>query len=245
MAASDAATSSAEAKADAPAKPLQLPNFFSLPKKDGPEGEEEKYVLRGLEVDDFSKGYKELLNQLSDAGDLDQEKFSLVFERMQKVRGLVIGIKLILFRRIGIWVNTNFWGFSLEFCMVSVSDFLAEYIVRLQSPKQNSQAGTRVIVIEDLATNKLAGAATCLFEQKFNRGGAQVGHIEDVVVSSDYRRRGFASRIINQLVAEARERTGLDRVYKLILDCTEDNSAVYAKMGYFKTGEIQMRINAK
>ena len=68
----------------------------------------------------------------------------------------------------------------------------------------------------------------------------KVGHIEDVVTHEDYRRRGLARMILTQLMAEGKARGGM---YKIILDCTPENSEVYARMGLFKTGEIQMRYN--
>ena len=77
-------------------------------------------------------------------------------------------------------------------------------------------------------------------EQKFLRGCRKVGHTEDVVTDEQFRRRGLVKKIINCLLGEAK-RDG--KVYKVILDCTDENSAVYGKIGFFKTGEIQMRVD--
>eukprot|EP01027_Heterolobosea_sp_BB2_P008311 GEZU01012338.1.p1 GENE.GEZU01012338.1~~GEZU01012338.1.p1 ORF type:complete len:114 (+),score=18.55 GEZU01012338.1:531-872(+) len=93
-----------------------------------------------------------------------------------------------------------------------------------------------VVVIEDLALNKIIGTATLLVEMKFIRGCALVGHIEDVVVSSEYRGRNLGKRIIEQLQRIAQDRG----CYKVILDCTEANSKFYEKMG-FRVTELQMR----
>ncbi|CAD7941701.1 unnamed protein product [Amoebophrya sp. A25] len=147
----------------------------------GDSGEEESYVLRQLGPDDFAKGFKDLLAQLSDPGDLDDEKFR---------------------------------------ALLSVTN-------------------TRVLVVEDIAGGRIVCSAALLVEQKFLRGGKKVGHVEDVVTHTNFRRRGLAKRIIMKLLdmAEAED------CYKVILDCTEDNSAVYKKMQFFSTGEIQMRVN--
>ena len=52
--------------------------------------------------------------------------------------------------------------------------------------------------------------------------------------------RNCPPQVLEQLISEARAE---GNCYKIILDCTEGNSVVYEKIGFFKTGEIQMRNN--
>lgn len=78
------------------------------------------------------------------------------------------------------------------------------------------------------------GSGTIIFEPKIIRNGKYVGHIEDIVVDSSYRRMGIANKIIEKLVDLSRE-----KCYKIILDCTEDISEFYKKTGFQKRG-IQM-----
>ena len=100
--------------------------------------------------------------------------------------------------------------------------------------------GVRTLVVEHTASGRIAASASLLSEQKFLRGCKKVGHIEDVVTSEAHRQRGLARIVLSQILAEAR--AGAE-FYKIILDCTEENAPVYAKLGMFKTGEIQMRYN--
>ena len=78
------------------------------------------------------------------------------------------------------------------------------------------------------------GTATLLYETKMIHGCKKVGHIEDVVVSPNYRNQGIATTLLHILKEEA-SRT----CYKIILDCKEDLIPVYEKSGLLQHG-IQM-----
>jgi len=80
----------------------------------------------------------------------------------------------------------------------------------------------------------LHGIATLLYETKISHGCHKVGHIEDVVVSPNYRNLGISKCLINTLLLNA-SRT----CYKVILDCKEEVSPVYEKNGFCITG-VQM-----
>jgi len=84
-------------------------------------------------------------------------------------------------------------------------------------------------VAEDTSAPERRILATgCLFvERKFLRGGGKVGHVEDVVVDAAARRRGLGLRIVRRLVEIARDAG----CYKIILDCTLELRAYYAKCG--------------
>jgi glucosamine-phosphate N-acetyltransferase len=78
------------------------------------------------------------------------------------------------------------------------------------------------------------GTATLLYETKLIRGGKKVGHIEDVVVSPNYRDQGIAKRLISNLTQMASE-----SCYKVILDCTPELIPFYEKCNFEQKG-IQM-----
>jgi glucosamine-phosphate N-acetyltransferase len=78
------------------------------------------------------------------------------------------------------------------------------------------------------------GTATLLYETKLIRGCKRVGHIEDVVVSPNYRDQGVAKCLISFLVQMASE-----SCYKVILDCTEELVPFYEKCHFEKKG-VQM-----
>ena len=65
----------------------------------------------------------------------------------------------------------------------------------------------------------------------------KVGHVEDVVVDAASRGRGLGLRIVRRLVEIARDAG----CYKIILDCTPELRAYYAKCGFVEKG-VQMAI---
>ena len=78
------------------------------------------------------------------------------------------------------------------------------------------------------------GTATILYETKLIHGCKKVGHIEDVVVSPNYRDQGIAKRLISILTQQASE-----SCYKVILDCTEELVPFYEKCHFERKG-VQM-----
>ena len=96
-----------------------------------------------------------------------------------------------------------------------------------------------ILVAEDTTARERRIRATgCLFvERKFLRGGGKVGHVEDVVVDAASRGRGLGLRIVRRLVEIARDAG----CYKIILDCTPELRAYYAKCGFVEKG-VQMAI---
>ena len=83
----------------------------------------------------------------------------------------------------------------------------------------------------------IIGSGTIIIEPKLIRGGKCVGHIEDIVASSEYRGKGIGKDLIGLLQEEGREKN----CYKIILDCVEDLEEFYCKNGFKKKG-IQMAL---
>lgn len=96
--------------------------------------------------------------------------------------------------------------------------------------------GSRVFVVVDEAEQRIAGTATLLVERKLIRGGALVGHVEDVVVHPLYQGRRLGNRLMEHACAQAKS----EGCYKVILDTSEGNAAFYEKCGFFRK-ELQMR----
>jgi glucosamine-phosphate N-acetyltransferase len=96
-----------------------------------------------------------------------------------------------------------------------------------------------ILVAEDSSAQERRVLATgCLFvERKFLRGGGKVGHVEDVVVDAAARGKGLGLRLVRRLVEIAREAG----CYKVILDCTLELRAYYAKCGFVEKG-VQMAV---
>lgn len=89
------------------------------------------------------------------------------------------------------------------------------------------------MVVEDLKKgSKVIGTATLLVEPKLIHNISKVGHIEDVVVDSNYRSHGIGKMMIDHLSNKAE----LMDCYKVILDCDEKNVGFYEKCGFKRKG---------
>jgi len=71
------------------------------------------------------------------------------------------------------------------------------------------------------------GTITLMIEPKIIHNGRPVGHIEDLVVHSDYRGRGLARLLVNKVVTEAKRHD----CYKVLLNCDDDHMPLYEKLG--------------
>jgi ribosomal protein S18 acetylase RimI-like enzyme len=76
--------------------------------------------------------------------------------------------------------------------------------------------------------NKIVGSSTILLEAKFIHNLGKVAHIEDVVISSQFRGEGLGKLLINHLIDIANSKG----CYKIILDCNDDNTQFYTKCGF-------------
>eukprot|EP01119_Soliformovum_irregulare_P022975 TRINITY_DN7952_c0_g1_i1.p1 TRINITY_DN7952_c0_g1~~TRINITY_DN7952_c0_g1_i1.p1 ORF type:complete len:136 (-),score=23.10 TRINITY_DN7952_c0_g1_i1:224-631(-) len=91
------------------------------------------------------------------------------------------------------------------------------------------------IVVEDLASGKIVGAASLIVERKIVRNLGKCGHIEDVVIDDGIRGKNLGKRMMDQLLHVAAE----IGCYKVILDCSDKNVAFYEKCGFHRK-EVQM-----
>ena len=99
----------------------------------------------------------------------------------------------------------------------------------------NSQPDTYIIlVLEEAETGALAASGTLLIEQKFVHNTGKVGHVEDIVVSTDFQRRGLGKKMIETLLEIARAKG----CYKVILDCSEEVVTFYEKCGLVRKGVL-------
>ncbi|KAG2273853.1 hypothetical protein Bca52824_056408 [Brassica carinata] len=81
-----------------------------------------------------------------------------------------------------------------------------------------------ICVIEDESSGKIAATGSVVIEKKFLRSCGKVGHIEDVVVDSEFRGKHLGKRM---------------GCYKVILDCSVEKKVFYEKCGMLNRG-IQM-----
>ncbi len=83
-------------------------------------------------------------------------------------------------------------------------------------------------------------ATSHLYAQpNLSHNGKPRGRIENVVVDYHFRGRGIGRALIEDALRKADER----KCYKVTLDCSPQNAVFYEKLGFRKTGEVEMRID--
>ena len=85
-----------------------------------------------------------------------------------------------------------------------------------------------VIKENNKINNKIIGTASILIEEKFIHKLASVGHIEDVVVDINYRKKGLGTLLINHCIKYAND----NNCYKVLLNCSEKNMEFYKRCGF-------------
>ena len=78
--------------------------------------------------------------------------------------------------------------------------------------------------------DKPIGMISLLIEQKLIHGGGRVGHIEDLIVDKAHQHKGYATKLIQHVIALAK----LHQCYKCILNCTDEVKPLYDKNGFTK-----------
>ncbi|KAJ8672981.1 hypothetical protein QAD02_004242 [Eretmocerus hayati] len=91
-----------------------------------------------------------------------------------------------------------------------------------------TSGGYYVIVVEDLKIGKVIGSATLVVEQKFIHGCSQRGHLEDVVVNSNYRGKKLGQLVVMAVKQLARSL----HCYKLSLECKDRLIPFYENLGF-------------
>ncbi|MFA5086927.1 MAG: GNAT family N-acetyltransferase [Candidatus Paceibacterota bacterium] len=105
--------------------------------------------------------------------------------------------------------------------------------------KKISQQGISHIFVAILPNEKVIGTASLIETQRLIRGGAIVGHIEDVVVDEKYRRRGVGTQLLQRCVDQAKDIKGC---YKVILDARKKYVSFYENLGFLEK-EVHMRLD--
>lgn len=100
---------------------------------------------------------------------------------------------------------------------------------------QNRPWNIRTFVVE--AGGRVVATATLVVEKKFIHRGGVCGHIEDVATHPDHRNKGYATSLLQHIIAEAKK----EGCYKVILDCAQNLVGFYERVGFFPSAQC-MRI---
>mgnify|MGYP006139511427 CR=1 FL=1 len=104
-----------------------------------------------------------------------------------------------------------------------------------QFEKLNQNPYHSIYVMED--NGIIIASITLIVELKFLRGLSNVAHVEDLVVSNEYRGRALAKQLMKACIAICQSQN----CYKIILNCNRNYELFYNALG-FKEKNIQMGI---
>ena len=88
-----------------------------------------------------------------------------------------------------------------------------------------------VMILDD----KIIGSAKLIIEQKFIHKLAKYGHIEDVIIKNEHRRKKYGTKIVNYILEQCKK----ENFFKITLTCKEDLIPFYKKNN-FETYQIHM-----
>ena len=120
---------------------------------------------------------------------------------------------------------------------LSVTTYL-ETSLFISNLERISKMGSIIIAyVGELEKDNFAiiASGTIIIEPKIIREGKCVGHIEDIVVTKEFRGLEISQKILNTLKQIAK----FSNCYKVILDCSEEVKKVYIKNG-LEVKDIQM-----
>ena len=92
-----------------------------------------------------------------------------------------------------------------------------------------------IIVIEN--NNKIIGTGTLLIERKLTHNFCKMGHIENILIHPEYRKKGLGELLVKKLLKIAK----LNKCYRIDLTCVEELEKFYKKNNFEKK-QIKMSI---
>ncbi len=96
--------------------------------------------------------------------------------------------------------------------------------------EENEYKNINIWVIE--VNKEIIASGTILYETKLIHNISLYAHIEDIIVSSKYRKNGYGLILLNELVDICKKNNS----YKILLDCQEELIKFYEKTGFKKNG---------
>ena len=94
----------------------------------------------------------------------------------------------------------------------------------------------QIIIIED--NNNLIATGTIFIEPKMTYGGCLMGHIENIFVNDNYRRKGIGIKVVEKLLKIAKNKG----CYRVDLTCINDLEKFYKKNNLEQRNQISMSI---
>jgi GNAT superfamily N-acetyltransferase len=124
-------------------------------------------------------------------------------------------------------INKN----DYEKYLILINDFrTTNYTYNQFSNFLEKNKNIEIWVIEQ--NHELIASGTILYETKLIHNISLYSHIEDIVVLSKYRNKGFGNILLNELINVCKKNGS----YKILLDCHEKLIIFYEKSGFKKNG---------
>ena len=93
----------------------------------------------------------------------------------------------------------------------------------------------QIIIIEE--NKNILGTGTLFIEDKMTYGGCKMGHIENILIDTNYRGKRLGERLVKYLLNVAKE----NKCYRVDLTCNKELEKFYIK-NKFSTNSVSMSI---
>ena len=123
-------------------------------------------------------------------------------------------------------INDSYYHLLSQLSYVDISTFSTSLSENLY---KNLDKNHHIFVIEDTTAKQIIGTGTLLIENNIIHNYGNVGHIEDIVISSEYRGRNLGKYLVEFLTDFSRIE---NKCYKCILNCDQDNIGFYKNCDY-------------
>ena len=99
-----------------------------------------------------------------------------------------------------------------------------------------NQGGIIIVAVDD-SNGSIVGTAKVLIESKMHNNLGRMGHIEDVAVHPDMRRKNIGRLLISKCTQICDDNS----CYKIVLSCKPDLQIFYEQTGFVQTGIAMTR----
>ena len=123
-------------------------------------------------------------------------------------------------------LNDTYYSLLSQLSMMNMNQISEE---KANEFYRNLSEYHKIFVIEDVANNTVIATGTIIIEQKIIHDYGSVGHIEDMVVNTNYQKYNLGKLLVEYLTDYC---LFTMKCYKCNLSCSEYNKDFYIKCGY-------------
>ena len=127
-----------------------------------------------------------------------------------------------------IYSDDDYKGYGLLLSQLSTANVTHDSWKRFMKSVRENPNHYLFVVEKMTPKSELVGTGTLLVEPKLLHGGLSVGHIEDIVIDQQHRKKGLFRLLMESLINCAKA----NNCYKVILDCSSELEPVYQSVGF-------------